>query len=82
MTQCSVLSGVVVIFPSKFLSSDGISVVLMFSALNCVEETERKLSECEKRTSSSADLKEPGGRSSQAPCQLPNKVRFSSNSKA
>lgn len=68
-----------VLLSSEFTSSDFMNVVLIFLALNYVKETERKLSECEKRTSSSAEPEEADVQVSQAPCQLPNKVRFASN---
>jgi len=51
----------------------------MFPALNCVSQFERKTSEC-KITSSSSELEERDSAGDhQAPCKLPNKVRFASN---
>jgi hypothetical protein len=74
------LGVVVVLFPLDFPSSDIMNVVLIFLSLNCIAEIERKMSESEKRTSSSAELEEAGVHVPQAPSQLPNKVRFASNS--
>ncbi|KAJ4427729.1 hypothetical protein ANN_25381 [Periplaneta americana] len=47
-------------------------------APNCVDGSERKMSECEKRTCSSVELEEPDAGSHQSPHPPPNKVRNSS----
>ena len=52
----------------------------MFSALNCVSQFERKMSECSIGTSSSMELEGPDAVGDhKAPRQLPNKVRFACN---